>query len=76
MYISGENQLYFNVLLLCSIKTVAVAESAAVAMPHNVKGEALYCFVTLRDGFEFSTQLESELKLKGAHYTYYVHLIF
>jgi len=34
-------------------------------MPHKVKGEALYCFVTLRDGFEFSTQLEGELKLKG-----------
>ncbi len=48
---------------------VAVAESAAVAMPHNVKGEALYCFVTLRDGFDFTTQLESELKLKGTLFT-------
>lgn len=47
------------------IVSLAVAESAAVAMPHTVKGEALYCFVTLRDGFDFSSQLESELKLKG-----------
>src|SRR2546430_15775834 len=44
---------------------LAVAESAAVAVHHEVKGEAAYCFVTLRDGFEFSDSLVSELKLKG-----------
>lgn len=42
-----------------------MAESAAVAMPHSVKGEALYCFVTLRDGFDFTSELASELNLKG-----------
>lgn len=47
------------------IEHKAVAESAAVAMPHLVKGEALYCFVTLRDGFQFNEALAGELKLKG-----------
>jgi len=46
------------------IEHKAVAESAAVAMHHEVKGEAVYCFVTLRDGFEFTNSLVSELKTK------------
>lgn len=32
---------------------------------HDVKGEALYCFVTLRDGHDFTEQLQAELKQKG-----------
>lgn len=43
----------------------AVAESAVVPISHDVKGEALYCFVTLRDGHEFSRHLAAELKSKG-----------
>lgn len=46
------------------IEHKAVAESAAVAVHHEVKGEAAYCFVTLRDGFEFNSALVSELKSK------------
>jgi len=34
-------------------------------MPHSVKGEALYCFVTLRNGHMFSDSLVGELKVKG-----------
>uniref|UniRef100_A0A1A8HUI0 Acetyl-coenzyme A synthetase n=2 Tax=Nothobranchius kuhntae TaxID=321403 RepID=A0A1A8HUI0_NOTKU len=40
----------------------AVAEAAAVGRPHPVKGESLYCFVTLKDGLTFNQTLEAELK--------------
>lgn len=43
----------------------AIAESAVVPIFHDVKGEALYCFVTLRDGHDFTEQLQAELKQKG-----------
>uniref|UniRef100_A0A4W3JPW8 Acetyl-coenzyme A synthetase n=1 Tax=Callorhinchus milii TaxID=7868 RepID=A0A4W3JPW8_CALMI len=41
---------------------LAVAEVAAVSHPHPVKGESLYCFVTLKDGHEFTDELVTELK--------------
>ena len=31
------------------IEYPAVAEAAVVAHPHKIKGECLYCFVTLKD---------------------------
>lgn len=40
----------------------AVAEAAVVAHPHPVKGECLYCFVTLCDGHTFNPTLTEELK--------------
>ncbi|XP_061637371.1 acetyl-coenzyme A synthetase, cytoplasmic isoform X1 [Phyllopteryx taeniolatus] len=40
----------------------AVAEAAVVGRPHPVKGESLYCFVTLRDGAAFNHTLEAQLK--------------
>ncbi|XP_056589036.1 acetyl-coenzyme A synthetase, cytoplasmic isoform X2 [Triplophysa dalaica] len=40
----------------------AVAEAAVVGRPHPVKGESLYCFVTLNDGICFNKKLEAELK--------------
>lgn len=40
----------------------AVAEAAVVSHPHPVKGECLYCFVTLCDGYAFSPTLTEELK--------------
>ncbi|XP_036960259.1 acetyl-coenzyme A synthetase, cytoplasmic isoform X3 [Acanthopagrus latus] len=39
-----------------------VAEAAVVGRPHPVKGESLYCFVTLTDGVTFSRELEADLK--------------
>jgi acetyl-CoA synthetase len=39
-----------------------VAEAAVVPTPHPVKGEALYCFVTLNDGTVFSPKIEAELR--------------
>ncbi|XP_056278735.1 acetyl-coenzyme A synthetase, cytoplasmic isoform X2 [Pseudoliparis swirei] len=40
----------------------SVAEAAVVGRPHPVKGESLYCFVTLTDGVTYNRTLEAELK--------------
>nr|XP_040048380.1 acetyl-coenzyme A synthetase, cytoplasmic isoform X2 [Gasterosteus aculeatus aculeatus] len=40
----------------------AVVEAAVVGRPHPVKGESLYCFVTLTDGVTFNRTLEAELR--------------
>ncbi|XP_022534691.2 acyl-CoA synthetase short chain family member 2 like [Astyanax mexicanus] len=42
----------------------AVAEAAVVSRPHTIKGECLYCFVTLKDCREFNHTLLEELKRK------------
>jgi acetyl-CoA synthetase len=39
----------------------AVAEAAAVGVPHELKGEAIVCFVVLRAGREASEELRAEL---------------
>ena len=39
----------------------AVAEAAVVGVPHEVKGQAVAAFVTLRGGFEASDELKAEL---------------
>jgi acetyl-CoA synthetase len=44
----------------------AVAEAAVVGRAHEVKGQALAAFVTLKDGHQSSTDLKDELK---AHVT-------
>uniref|UniRef100_A0A665XB02 acetate--CoA ligase n=1 Tax=Echeneis naucrates TaxID=173247 RepID=A0A665XB02_ECHNA len=41
---------------------LAVAEAAVVSRPHKVKGECLYCFVTLKDSREFNHTTVEELK--------------
>lgn len=43
----------------------AVAEAAVVGRPHPVKGESLYCFVTLNDGINYNQKLEAGLKKQG-----------
>ena len=40
----------------------AVAEAAAIGLPHDLKGTAIHTFVILRNGFEGSEKLEAELK--------------
>jgi acetyl-CoA synthetase len=40
----------------------AVAEAAVVPMPHEIKGEGLYAFVTLTGGYEKSDKLKEELR--------------
>jgi len=39
----------------------AVAEAAAVAVPHDLKGNAIHIFAILKRGFESSRDLENEL---------------
>jgi acetyl-CoA synthetase len=39
----------------------AVAEAAVVGFPHDVKGQGIYCFVTLKEGRAPSPALEKEL---------------
>uniref|UniRef100_A0A8D3CY55 Propionate--CoA ligase n=1 Tax=Scophthalmus maximus TaxID=52904 RepID=A0A8D3CY55_SCOMX len=43
----------------------AVAEAAVVSRPHEVKGECLYCFVSLKDCGEFNRAVVEELKGLG-----------
>ena len=40
-----------------------VAEAAVVPIPHDIKGQRLYAFVTLKQGQEFSPELAKELVL-------------
>ena len=39
-----------------------VAEAAVVGMPHEIKGQGIYAFVTLKIGVEKSDELKKELK--------------
>ena len=38
-----------------------VAEAAVTPMPHEIKGQALYAFVTLKEGVHESDELKKEL---------------
>tara|TARA_B100001964_G_scaffold144636_1_gene159290 strand:- start:81 stop:2129 length:2049 start_codon:yes stop_codon:yes gene_type:complete len=40
-----------------------VAEAAVVGFPHDVKGNGLYCYITLNSGENSSGELERDLKL-------------
>ena len=40
----------------------AVAEAAIVPFPHEIKGQAIYAFVTLKKGFEKNDSLKEELR--------------
>ncbi|KFV12579.1 Acetyl-coenzyme A synthetase, cytoplasmic, partial [Pterocles gutturalis] len=46
------------------LEHAAISEAAVVSHPHPLKGECIYCFVTLRDGHEFTKNLTDELKKK------------
>jgi acetyl-CoA synthetase len=39
-----------------------VAEAAVVGYPHDIKGQGIYCYVTLMDGVDSSDELKAELK--------------
>jgi acetyl-CoA synthetase len=43
------------------IEHPAVAESAAVGVPHEVKGETIWCFVVTKPGVEHTPELAAEL---------------
>ncbi len=40
----------------------AVAEAAVIGVPHEIKGETIYAFVILKEGYQPSEELEKELK--------------
>jgi len=40
----------------------AVAEAAAIGLPHDLKGQAIHAFVLLRSGFATSPELAEELR--------------
>ena len=44
------------------VKHPAVAECAVVGFPHEIKGESIYVFVTLKMGVEKSDDLKNELR--------------
>ena len=45
----------------------AVAEAAAIGLPHEIKGNAIYTYVILKAGFEKTEALNEELKLHVGH---------
>ncbi|MDP4174920.1 MAG: acetate--CoA ligase [Bacteroidota bacterium] len=45
----------------------AVAEAAAIGLPHDVKGNAIYTYVILKHGFEKSEKLAEELRMHVGH---------
>jgi len=49
------------------VSHASVAEAAAIALPHDVKGNAIHAFVILRSGFERSDQLVEELRKHVGH---------
>ena len=40
----------------------AVAEAAAIGLPHEIRGNAIYTYVILRQGYEGSPELSEELR--------------
>jgi len=47
--------------------TRAVAEAAAIGLPHEIKGQAIHAFVLLRHGHSPSKELEEELRQHVGH---------
>ena len=45
----------------------AVAEAAAIGLPHEVKGNAIHCYVLLRTGYQKSDKLIEELRQHVGH---------
>lgn len=43
----------------------AVAEAAAVSSPHPIKGECIYCFIVLKNGYVFNQETEKDIKERG-----------
>ena len=39
-----------------------VSEAAVVGFPHDIKGQGIYCYVTLMDGEEYTDDLKTELR--------------
>lgn len=46
----------------------AVAEAAAVSFPHEIKGQAIFCYVVLKEGRVYDETVEQDLKNIGEYY--------
>ena len=44
------------------VSHTSVAEAAVIGLPHEVKGNAIHCFVILRQGFDSSDELIADLR--------------
>ena len=73
-WITGRNDDLLNVSghLLSTAEIEAaivdhksIAESAAVSAIHPIKGECIYCFIVLKNGYEYTKTLEVDIKQKG-----------
>ncbi|XP_065421758.1 acetyl-coenzyme A synthetase, cytoplasmic isoform X8 [Chrysemys picta bellii] len=65
-YVTGDGHLLSTAEVESAlVEHSSVSEAAVVSHPHPVKGECLYCFVTLRDGQKFTTALMDELRKQG-----------
>ena len=40
----------------------ATSEAAVVGYPHDIKGQGIYCYVTLKDGYKMTDELKVELR--------------
>ncbi|NLV25062.1 MAG: acetate--CoA ligase [Deltaproteobacteria bacterium] len=49
------------------VSHTSVAEAAAIGLPHEVKGNAIHCFVILKEGVEATPQLGEELRKHVGH---------
>ena len=52
---------------LALVSHPAVAEAAAIGLPHEVKGNAIHTFVILRTGYTPSDELKEELREHVGH---------
>lgn len=43
----------------------AVVEAAVVSFPHDIKGQALFCYVILKEEFNYTDSIEQELRYIG-----------
>ncbi|MEI6674804.1 MAG: acetate--CoA ligase [Verrucomicrobiota bacterium] len=46
----------------------AVAESAAIGLPHEIKGQSIFCYVQLNPGYATSEELSEELRQHVSHH--------
>jgi acetyl-CoA synthetase len=45
-----------------------VAEAAVVGYPHDIKGQGIFAYVILKDGYSESTELVGELRNEARHH--------
>ncbi|MEI6653423.1 MAG: acetate--CoA ligase [Verrucomicrobiota bacterium] len=46
----------------------AVAESAAIGLPHEIKGQSIFCYAQLNPGYAASAELSEELRQHVSHH--------